>query len=410
MSKFKKHLIGDVHLTKDLTLLLLIGGLYSLSIALSNTFVNIYLWKQTGELKDIGLYNLAVAVAQPFTFILAGRWAKKIDRVIVFRIGIILLALFYLSVLGFGTSASKYLLLLGALLGMGYGFYWLAFNVLTFEITEPETRDFFNGFLGILSSVGGMVGPIAAGFIISRLEKFTGYSIVFGISLALFAAAVFLSFFIKRRPANGSYWFIRILSERKHNLNWRMVTNAHFFQGLREGIFAFMISVLVFLSTGTEMALGTFGLINSGVSFVAYFAVSRLIKKEQRVKSILFGGLILYAAIFLIAFDVTFTRLLIYAAVIAVAYPLLLVPYLSITYDVIGRGWKAAEMRVEYIVVREIYLNAGRIFSILLFLVMINIMDAKQGLPILFLILGAGHSLIYLFIRRINFETSTREV
>ena len=180
MSKFKKHLIGDVHLTKDLTLLLLIGGLYSLSIALSNTFVNIYLWKQTGELKDIGLYNLAVAVAQPFTFILAGRWAKKIDRVIVFRIGIILLALFYLSVLGFGTSASKYLLLLGALLGMGYGFYWLAFNVLTFEITEPETRDFFNGFLGILSSVGGMIGPIAAGFIISRLEKFTGYSIVFG--------------------------------------------------------------------------------------------------------------------------------------------------------------------------------------------------------------------------------------
>jgi MFS transporter, YQGE family, putative transporter len=168
-----------------------------------------------------------------------------------------------------------------------------------------------------------------------------------------------------------------------------------------------MISVLVFLSTGTEMALGTFGLINSGVSFLAYFAVSRLIKKEQRLKSILLGGIILYAAIFLIAFDVTYTRLLIYAAVIAVAYPLLLVPYLSITYDVIGSGWKAAEMRVEYIVVREVYLNAGRVFSILLFLAMINIMDAKQGLTILFLILGAGHSLIYLFIRRIHIEIPT---
>ncbi len=410
MSKFKKHLIGNVQLTKDLILLLSIGGLYSLSVALSNTFVNIYLWKQTGELNDIGLYNLAVTVAQPFTFILAGRWAKKIDRVMVFRIGVILLALFYLSVLAFGTLASKYLLLLGALLGMGYGFYWLAFNVLTFEITEPETRDFFNGFLGILSSVGGMIGPIAAGFIISRMEKFTGYSIVFGISLTLFAAAVFLSFFLKRRPAHGKYWFGRILSERKQNKNWRMVTNAHFFQGLREGIFAFMISVLVFLSTGTEMALGTYGLINSGVAFVAYFAVSRLIKKEQRLKSILIGGLILYASIFLIAFDVTYTRLLIYAATIAIAYPLLLVPYLSITYDVIGSGWKAAEMRVEYIVVREIYLNVGRVFSILLFLIMINIMDVKQGLPILFLILGAGHSLIYLFVRRITFETPTGEV
>ena len=56
--------------------------------------------------------------------------------------------------------------------------------MLTFEITEPETRDFFNGFLGILSSIGGMIGPIAAGFIITRLEKFTGYSIVFGYPLA----------------------------------------------------------------------------------------------------------------------------------------------------------------------------------------------------------------------------------
>lgn len=409
MNTFKKHLFGDIELTKDLTLLLLIGGLYSLSVALSNTFVNIFLWKQTGELLDIGLYNFAVTVAQPLTFILAGRWAKKIDRVIVLRIGVIFLALFYVSVLVAGASAAKYLLLLGTLLGVGYGFYWLAFNVLTFEITEPETRDFFNGFLGILSSVGGMIGPIAAGFIIAKLEKSTGYSIVFGISLGLFALAVLLSFSLKRRPANGKYWFVRILSERKNNLNWRMVTNAHFFQGLREGIFAFMISVLVFISTGTEMALGTYGLINSGVSFLAYFAVSRLIKKNQRLKSILFGGLLLYAAIFLIAFDVTYTRLLIYAVTIAIAYPLVLVPYLSITYDVIGSGWKAAEMRVEYIVVREIYLNTGRVVSILFFLGMVTMMDVKQGLPILFLVLGAGHSLIYLFIRRIRLEIPSKE-
>src|ERR1041384_6265402 len=127
MSKLKKHLFGDIDLTKDLVLLLLIGGLYSLSIALSNTFVNIYLWKQTGELIDIGLYNLASVIAQPLTFILAGRIAKKVDRVVVLRIGVIFLSLFYLSVLTFGSDAAKFLILLGAILGMGYGFYWLAF-------------------------------------------------------------------------------------------------------------------------------------------------------------------------------------------------------------------------------------------------------------------------------------------
>ncbi|WP_077213984.1 MFS transporter [Bacillus dakarensis] len=405
MAKIKK-LIGDVELTKDLTLLLTIGGLYSLSVALSNTFVNIYLWKQSGEYHDLALYNLAVVVLQPLTFILAGRWAKKIDRVIVLRIGVIFLALFYLTVLTVGTNASDFLLLLGGLLGMGYGFYWLAYNVLTFEITEPETRDFFNGFQGILSSVGGMIGPIAAGFIISKLEKFTGYSIIFGISLGLFSVAVFLSFSLKRRPAHGKYFFKRILTERKNNGNWRLITNAHFFQGLREGTFVFIISVFVFISTGSELALGGYGLLNSGISFIAYYFVSRMIKPNMRKKAILTGGIALFLAIFLIVFDVTFTRLLIYAGIIAFAYPLLLVPYYSTTYDVIGRGWKAAEMRVEYIVVKEIFLNAGRIFSILIFLAGISIFDAETVIPYLLVILGAGHTLIYFFVRKVQFAST----
>ncbi len=403
MSKVKK-IFGDIELSKDLLLLLIIGGLYSLSVALSNTFVNIYLWKQSGEFKDLALYNLAVVVLQPLTFILAGRWAKKIDRVIVLRIGVIFLAIFYLTVLTIGTNASQFLLLLGGLLGVGYGFYWLAFNVLTFEITEPETRDFFNGFLGILSSVGGMIGPIVAGTVISKLEKFTGYSIIFATSLGLFSVAVLLSFFLKRRPANGQYMFLRILQERKNNFNWKQITNAHFVQGVREGTFVFVISVFVFITTGSEMALGTFGLVNSGIAFIGYFFASRWIKKRHRKKAILAGGLLLYAAILLLIFNLTYTKMLIYAAVIAVAYPTLLVPYVSMTYDVIGRGWNAAEMRIEYIVVREIFLNTGRIISILAFLVAISFFDPKESIPVLLLLIGSGHSLIYFFVRKIELD------
>lgn len=398
--KFK--FLGDVQLTKDLVLLLIIGGLYSLSVALSNTFVNIYLWKQSGEFSDLALYNLSIVVLQPVTFILAGRWAKKIDRVIVLRIGVSFLAFFYVMVLITGTNASKYLLLLGSLLGIGYGFYWLAYNVLTFEITEPDTRDFFNGFLGILSSAGGMIGPFAAGLIITRFEKFTGYSIVFGLSLLLFAFAVFLSFSLKPRPSNGEYGFKRIWYERKYNENWRLITNAHFFQGFREGTFLFVISVFVYVSTGSEMALGTYGLINSGISFIAYYVVSRSVRKYNRKKAIFVGGIILYAAIFLIIWKVNFVKLMLYAAVIAIAYPILLVPYISTTYDVIGTGWKAAEMRIEYIVVREIFLNLGRIISILIFLGTITFFNEERSIPVLLLILGAGHSCIYWFIKRIR--------
>src|SRR5690606_3557042 len=141
MLKFKK-IFKDIDVTRDLLPLLLIGGLYSLSISLSNTSVTVYLWKQSKGVIRLAIYNLTIVVIQPIFFIIAGRWAKKVDRVIVLRLGVIFLALFFIVVLLFGEKSSQHLVLLGALLGVGYGFYWLAFNVLTFEITEPDTRDF----------------------------------------------------------------------------------------------------------------------------------------------------------------------------------------------------------------------------------------------------------------------------
>lgn len=88
MSKLKK-VIGDVDVNKGLLFLLTIGGLYSLGIALSNTFVNVYLWKQSGKFIDLAIYNLSIVTMQPITFYLAGRLAKKIDRVFILRFGVI---------------------------------------------------------------------------------------------------------------------------------------------------------------------------------------------------------------------------------------------------------------------------------------------------------------------------------
>ncbi|MDQ0244455.1 YQGE family putative transporter [Bacillus fengqiuensis] len=405
---FMKKIVGDVEVNKELILLLLIGGLYALAIAMSNTFVNIYLWKQSGDFVDIALYNLAIVILQPLTFILAGKLAKKIDRVIVLRLGVSFLAAFYITVLYIGTDASQFLLLLGGLLGVGYGFYWLGFNVLTFEITEPETRDFFNGFLGILNSLAGMIGPIAAGFIISTFYRFVGYKIVFTISLALFSSAVLLSLFLKRRAAEGQYLFRQVLAERKTNKNWNLVLKAHFFQGLREGTFIFVISVLVFITTGSELALGTFGLVNSAVAFVCYYVVSRFIKKHQRLKSILIGGLLLYFSVTLIIFGLSYAKLIMYAIIIAVAYPLLLVPYMSITYDVIGQVKDIKETRVEYIVVRELFLNAGRIVSVLLFIGAVSFFNEKQSVPVLLALIGSGHTFIYWFVKHVKVQPKER--
>ena len=110
-------------------------------------------------------------------------------------------------------------------------------------------------------------------------------------------------------------------------------------------------------------------------------------------------------AVVFITVKITYVRLLIYASMIAIAYPILLVPYISITYDVIGRAWNAAEMRIEYIVVREIFIHFGRMVSILGFLFAVYYFDPKQSLPIFLLIAGLGHTVIYFFIRNIKLSS-----
>ncbi|WP_139822844.1 MFS transporter [Tuberibacillus sp. Marseille-P3662] len=403
--KVMRKVFGEEDVPKDLLLLLLISGLFFLSIALSNTFVNIFLWKHTKSFVDLGLYNLMIVIFQPLTFLLAGRLAKKVDRVIVLRLGVIFLALFFISVLILGSKTNDYLLLFGTLLGVGYGFYWLAFNVLTFEITEPETRDFFNGFQGILSSIAGMVGPISAGWMISSLEEYTGYKLIFGISLALFTIAIITSWFLKRRPASGHFTFRRIIKERKNNIDWRGILYAHFFQGLREGTFMFVIVLWVFIATGSELSLGKFGLIESGAMFLGYYLASRLIKPKFRKKSIFVAGIVLYMSIYLILFNLTYPLLITYGIISALAFPFLVVPYGSLTFDVIGKGWKAAEKRIEYIVVRELFYNSGRVISILLFLGMVSIFG-DYSIKYLLMVIGIGHVAVFFFIRHITLKKS----
>lgn len=409
MQTYKEKIINRIKENKDLTFLLIIGGLYSLGLFLSNTFVNIYLWKQSGDYVTIALYNLGIFIFQPITFVFAGKMAKKVDRIIVLRLGVTFLSLFFLSVLFIGDSAASFHIYLGGLLGIGFGFYWLAFNLLTFEITEPDTRDVFNGFLGVLQSFGGMIGPLIAGIIIANMDENFGYKTIFTVSFFMFIGAVICSFFLSKRKAGGAYHFRRILHERKHNKNWKKILYAHVFQGFREGIFLFVIAIWVFVATGSELALGMFNLFLSGLSFVFYFLATKFIKPNLRKKSILIGALILYLAIYIIIFNVSYTSLIVYAVVIGIAYPIINVPYASLTYDVIGKGWRARDLRIEYIVVRELYVNAGRVTSITVFLLAVTFMPPERVIPILLITFGAGHLFIYFFIKDIYLVTDDNE-
>src|SRR5690625_6208435 len=95
-----------------------------------------------------------------------------------------------------------------------------------------------------------------------------------------------------------------------------------------------------------------FNLFLSGLSFVFYFVATKFITPPLRKKAIFIGGLMIYFSIYIILFKLTYIHLIFYAVIIGVAYPIINVPYISITYDVIGKARQAKELRFENIIIR----------------------------------------------------------
>ena len=392
--------MNEQTLRRDFRTLLIIAGLYALGISLSNTFVNIFIWKQYNDLLVLGYYNAIVFLAQLISTVFAGKVAKSKDRVLVLRLGVVFYTFFYVAVLLTKNWPVEKIILLGILLGVGGGFYWLSFNLLCFEITSPETRDRFNGMVGMLASGGTLIGPMTSALIINKFNQ-NGYYYVFVLSLSLFVVASVFSIFLHRRKRMGKFDLNVARQTSKKIKPFRLITWANFFQGLREGVFAFAITTYIFMVTNNELAIGKYMLINSILSIVFYYIVSKYVKVKNRKWSILIGAFFLFVSLFLLLGDISYWNFIVYSIVIAIMYPFLLVPFQSLSYDIIGKLPNLVEYRLEYIVWKQLYLNSGRLIAVIFYLIILASFPLKLAISIILLTLGSGHSIIYFLVKKL---------
>lgn len=384
-------------------LLLVISMLFAMSTALSNTFVNVYLWRIKSDYAMIGYFNLFNYIAMAVTFVVAGRLAKNVDRVMAVRLGVFIHAVFYLAVLLLGKLSVKYIVLLGTVLGIGAGFFWLAFNVMYFEITNRDNRDIFNGINGLLTSSAGIVAPVLSGWLITRLNDLIGYRIIFAVSFIIFGIAVGVSLLLKRRSARGGFQLVRIFRMCMHSRNyWFWVNLAMIAQGMREGVFVFLVGLLVFVTTDNELVLGSFTTVSSFVSLIAFFAVGRFLRKRWRNYAMLIGALLLGIVVLPFIVKANTVNLFILGVGASLFYPMYFVPLTSKVFDVIGESQQTARLRVEYVVAREIALNIGRVASIALFLIIVSRTTELDQIKWILLAIGFSQVFAWMFMRNVH--------
>lgn len=388
-------------LDKQAVLLLAVQAMFAVANALSGTFVPVYLWKTSQSFMLIGWFTLCQHFISGVTFWLAGKWVKERNKMNSLRAGVILSGAFYLMVLLLGEQAARYVLPLGIMNGMASGFFWLAYNVVYFEITEPDNRDRFNGWAGLLVSGSGIIAPWISGVLITAFEGNAGYRIIFTVSLIVFIVAALISFFLKKRPATGAYdwrhaW--RTLRSKEHT--WRHIYLALTAQGMREGTFMFLVGLMVYIATANERKVGDFTLWTSLVGLLAFWLIGRLMKPGKRRLSMLWGVLMLIVVIVPILWQIHYSTMLWFGIGTAMFLPLYTIPMTSTVFDMIGRSEESARQREEFVILRELGLVTGRMLSLGVYLLVMSVTTSPQAMAWLLLGVGAAPLLSWWLMRR----------
>ena len=400
---------GSGHLPAQAVLLLSVHALFAVANALSGTFVNVYLWKVGNDLSLIGWFQLSHHTANALTFWLAGKWVKEFNKMNSLRLGIGVSAFFYLLVLMLQKKAVDYVVPLGAVQGIAAGFFWLAFNVVYFEITDPDNRDKFNGWSGLLGSGAGMIAPWVSGLIITHMEDTSGYRVIFTLSLTVFVIANVLSFFLKKRKIRCKYeWTLAFRKWRQRGNIWRKALPALTFQGIREGVFAFVIGLLVYIATGSEMKLGNYALITSLVALFSFMVVGKYLKPAYRARAMLYGSIAMTLVIVPFFIDIHYGMLLVFGIGTSLFVPLYTIPMTSTVFDLIGKDQESADLRVEYVVLRELGLNAGRMVGTAAFIAVVSLTMNELAHTLFILLVGSMPVIGSLFMRPVLANVQTR--
>ncbi|QJC52722.1 MFS transporter [Paenibacillus albicereus] len=384
-------------LGKDAVVSLLIHSCFQFGASMSGLFLNLYLWRLTESLTVNGLYNIISFGITPAAFALGGWLAKRKDRMVAYRLGIVMIAIFYLLVVIAQENVAEFFVLFALLNGISSGFYWVGYLVLQYDVSTEANRIRYLAFNMICFNSAGLAGPALAGFIIRRSEGLQGYIVIFALAFLMFVIAAAVSFRIPFKPDRHRTYYLKLMGLLMgKNRRWLLALYGFLVFGLFQGVMLFLPNILLFRTVGREDWVGYLGVFFSALTVATGYVISRSAQKEQVHKYLLLSssGVTIGASLLLI--DVSLWSVVGFMMLFSIFNPLAVNTLTSYYYRLIGTLPLKGNLRVESVIMRELFLNAGRVISIGILLlaagglqpaVMAGVLVAMAGLQFLLLLL-----------------------
>lgn len=357
-------------------------ALNNLAAPLLTTFVSVFIYRQSNDIKLVAIYNLGSFLGIPVAFFVNGFLIKKINIFKNYLVATVFQGVVIVPLIFFSWINYYALFFLGFLFGISSGFYWSNRNFLTLDITKSEIRNYFSGLEAFIGKVSGIFIPFIVGWFIVLGEILNLYSPELAYKLLLLLGIILLF---------KSGLSVKGISLRKavekdfpsfdFGPLWNKVRALSFGKGVGEGGFIFIPVLMVLLLVGDEGAVGTFKSISAIISSVAIYYIGKKARIKDRTLVLAIGLTFQLIAALFFGILYSVTGVIIYTILLAFAVPFLWISVSPITLDAIEKDsdYKRSN-RYNYLFDIEIYLNLGRIIGASVFLLLASTASASLTL------------------------------
>lgn len=368
---------------------------------MSGVFLTLYLWRLTESMAINGIYYAVNYASVIFSFILGGWLIKKKDRMVAYRIGIGMHAVFYLAVVFAGENVVSYYLLFAVCNGIASAFYWVGYLTLMYDVSTDTNRIRYLAINTITFTLGGLIGPALAGYIIRVNSGLQGYTLVFGMACLMFLIASVVSLQIRMKASHHKAYYLKysgILMRKQRR--WTKSLLAFFVFGVFQGLMLFLPNILLYRIVGREDLVGYLGVLFAVLSIGAGMFISRYGSDRTYRPFILYTTIGFILGTLFIIMGMSLVTVLAFMVIYSVCAPLQGNTVSSYFYQMIGDLPLKGQLRVESVVLREVFVNSGRVMSIFFFVAVVEragiealpwVLLGSSGLQIVLYWLIEGH-------------------
>ncbi len=331
------------------------------AVQVGNLYVGVFLYRVSQGYALPALHALTSYLLIPVGYWWSAMLSRRYGPGAGFRMGITLYAGYQALILALGADAAGWAGPLGALWGLGVGFYWQGWVLLMVDLSdEHRDRDALLAANQAAYFIASFTGAPLAGWFLARQAGTEGYPWAFSVSVALFVAAWAVSLGLKGRPQHGSGALRRLLAVRKPSGWGAMLLSATLMGALSVGSM-FLPMLLAYESGGSEGHGGSYAAWTALAGFAATAWMARRGHPERRRSLVLWAGLAVAALILPLAFSRHYALVLLYGLGMAVSMSVLNVPLFAAQIRIIEAHRRFHHRRADAMLLRELPLNLGRI-------------------------------------------------